>query len=325
MNTRFLLPVALALLMPSVGVAQFKLNDQISLTGYVVGSYARIDRQPGDSHERTDTDAAKLLLAADYKPVGAVVSVWHHPQAPQKIALLDAYASFDLGRGSVIRAGKFLTYLGFESFDLTDLAQISYANGDFLLVIPGYHTGVKWDYTADTVGAGFAVVDSVYSGPYYLRGDGELNHNGGCEGYLTYKGIPKLTLWAGAGFDTKGNVVSKNDAIFVGDLWATYAAGANDTLAAEFAWKSGVLGDEGHNWLALYNHTITDAWSAALRVSGEQVSDGGPSFTKFTVSPTYKVNTHVQLRAEYSRYEYRHHPDAVTSANFYAVQAVVKF
>ena len=51
----------------------------------------------------------------------------------------------DVGGGTSVTAGKFLSYLGYEAFDIPNMTQVSYANGDFLGAIPGYHTGVRVD------------------------------------------------------------------------------------------------------------------------------------------------------------------------------------
>jgi len=53
--------------------------------------------------------------------------------------------------------------MGYESFYPANMDQISYADGDFLAPIPGYHTGVKIDYADKEQGIGIALLDSAYS------------------------------------------------------------------------------------------------------------------------------------------------------------------
>ena len=79
---------------------------------------------------------------------------------------------------------------------------------------------MKWDYSDKETGFGLALLDSVYSGSYYLKGDGELKHNAGFEGYFVYKAIPDVTVWAGFAYDTKGNVIHKKDEIVTFNIWA---------------------------------------------------------------------------------------------------------
>jgi len=323
MNKRTKLAAALFAAASLTAFADVKVNDSLSVGGYAVGSYRLTDPDPGTSVDKFDMDAAKLLFTGTFKPVTGVVSLYYQPGAPSDVTVLDAYATVDVGGGSTITAGKFLSYLGYEAFDIPNMTQISYANGDFLGPIPGYHTGVKWDYSDKDFGIGGALVDSVYSGPNYLKGDGELKHNGGFEGYAVYKAVPDLTLWAGFAYETKGNVLHKNEAITTIDFWGSYNLSKASTIAAEYVHKDGGPGDTGFNWLAFYSYNFDAKWSSVFRVSGEKLDNGGPEFTKFTVCPTYKINDNFSVRAEYSYYDY----DKFTAntASFFGVQGVFKF
>jgi hypothetical protein len=162
----------------------------------------------------------------------------------------------------------------------------------------------------------------VYSGPNYLKGDGELKHNAGFEGYFVYKGIPDVTFWAGFAYDTKGNVIHKNDDIFTANVWLSYNLTKDSSLGLEYVNKDGGLGDKGYNWLAFYGYNFSPKVFTAFRVGGEKMKDG-PGFTKFTVSPAYKVNDNFLVRAELSYYDYTKH--TADSALFFAVQSVFRF
>lgn len=322
MNTCFKLAASLALGATLTAFADVKVNENFSVSGYAAGSYRITDPKPGPATDRFDLDAVKTLFTTNFKPVTGVVSLYYQPGAPQDVTLLDAYATVDVGGGSTVTAGKFLSYLGYEAFDLASMTQISYANGDFLAPIPGYHSGVKYDYSDKDIGFGLALVDSVYSGPNYLKGDGELKHNAGFEGYFVYKAIPDLTLWAGFAYDTKGNVIHKDDKILTLDFWASYNLTKDSTLGLEYVHKDGGLGDKGYNWLTFYSYNFSANVSSAFRISGEKMKDG-PRFTKFTVCPAYKVNDNLLVRTEVSYYDYSKF--TASSALFFGVQSVFKF
>jgi hypothetical protein len=323
MNTRLKLAAALSLATSLTALADVKVNDTLSVGGYAVGSYRNTDTDPGTAVDKFDLDAAKALFTGSYKPVTGVVSLFYQPGAPSDVTLLDAYATVDVGGGTTITAGKFLSYLGYEAFDIPNMTQVSYANGDFLGPIPGYHSGVKIDGGDKDIGWGLGLLDSVYSGPNYLKGDGELKHNAGFEGYLVYKAIPDVTVWAGFAYDTKGNVIHKKNEILTLNLWASYNVTKEATIAAEIVTKDGGVGDKGYNWLLFLNYTIDKNWSSAFRVSGEKLSNGGAEFTKLTVCPTYKINDNFSVRAELSYYDYK--KTAADSATFFAVQSIFKF
>ncbi len=323
MNTRLKLAAATLALASSLSAyADVKVNDTLSVGGYAVGSYRNTNVDPGVDTDKFDLDAAKALFTGTFKPVTGVVSLYYQPGAPSDVTLLDAYATVDVGGGSTITAGKFLSWLGYEAFDIPNMSQVSYANGDFLGPIPGYHSGVKLDYSDKDIGFGLGLLDSVYSGPNYLKGDGELKHNAGFEGYFTYKAIPEFTFWAGFAYDTKGNVVHKNHEILTLDFWASYNVTKEITVAAEFVTKDGGTGDKGYNWLTFLNYTVDKNWSAAFRLSGEKLKSSS-SFIKYTVSPTYKINDNFSVRGELSYYDYSKY--AADTATFFAVQTVFKF
>ena len=203
------------------------------------------------------------------------------------------------------------------------MTQISYANGDFLGPIPGYHSGVKYDYSDKDTGFGLAVVDSVYSGPYYIKGDGELKHNAGFEGYFVYKAIPGCHGLGRLRVRHQGQR-HPQEATKFSPLTSGRATISRRTrrLALEYVHKDGGFGDKGYNWLAYYGYNFTPKVSSAFRVSGEKMKNG-PGFTKFTVSPAYKVNDNFLVRTEVSYYDYTKH--TADSALFFGLQSVFRF
>ena len=341
MNLRIKLASLAALAVTASAFADIKVNDNLTTSGYVVGSYQYNDTNASTSSDKFDLDAAKILFSYNLKPVTGVVSFYHAPGAPENIALLDAYATYDVGSGFTVTGGKFLSYLGYEAFDIPNMTQISYANGS-LGVIPGYHDGVKLDYSDATQAFGLAILDSVYSGANYLKGDGELKHNAGFEGYYSYKGIKDLTLWSGFAYETKSGPVSATHSILDLDFWASYQLNKETVLAAEYAHKDGGTYDKGYNWLALVGYTFTDKVSGIARISGESVDTAGSiwvpgkgetkgtyktvvnntKYTKYTLCPTYTLTANLSIRAEYSYIDYTH---SSLKANFLGLQGIFKF
>jgi hypothetical protein len=327
---------ATLLALAATASAEVKINDNFSVSGYIEGSYQYMSPKPGPSSDSFNIDSSQLLFTASFKPVTGVVSLFYVPNAVHETTVLDAYATYDAGNGISVTGGKFLSYLGYESFFTVNNPEISFANGDFLAPIPGYHDGVKIDYSDKEWGAGVALLDSVYSSfagvvngvPYsssfYLKGDGELKHNAGFEGYVKYTGVENLTLWGGVAHDTKGKtILGQTHSVTTLDFWAQYQIDKATAVAAEYANKDGGTGNKGYNWLALVTYAVNDKLSLAGRVSGEKVSDGGPGFTKFTVAPGYAVTANLTVRAEFSYYDYTDY--AKDTGTFYGVQAFFKF
>jgi hypothetical protein len=321
MKKRYKLAALASLAASLTALADVKINDNFTVSGYLEGSYQSFSPSPGPSSDSFNVDSGQLLFTGSFKPVTVVGSLYYSPNAAKETTVLDAYVTYDAGNGYSITGGKFLSYLGYESFFTVNNPEISYANGDFLGPIPGYHDGVRLDFGNKDLAWGAAVLDSVYSGPYYLKGDGELKHNAGFEGFFSYKAITDLTLWAGIAYDTKGSF--ETHSITTVDFWAQYQITKPLAVAGEYAHKDGGPGNTGDNWLALLTYAFTDKFSGAARISGESLDDNGPGFTKYTVAPSYAVTANLTVRAEVSYYDYSNY--AKTKGTFFGVQAFVKF
>ncbi len=313
---------ALAFLAVSVSaLADVKLNDNVSINGYAVGSYQLTSPSPGASSDTFQVDTGLLGAAFTFKPVTGAVSVLYTPNVPNEVTLLDANVTYDAGNGVSFTGGKFLSYLGYESFYPINMDQITYANGQFLAPIPGYHSGLRLDYSDAANSAGIAILDSVYSPFNATKGDGELKNNQGYEAFYSYKGIKDVVLWAGVAYDTKGGFETHN--VLTLDFWASYQIDKSLRVAAEYVNKDGGVGAKGYNWLTFLDYSVSDKASTAFRISGETMSNGGPSFTKYTVCPGYALTANLTIRAEYSYTKYSKF--TTNNASFFGVQAVFKF
>lgn len=285
--------------------ADVKVNDIFSVNGYVVGAATNTDIDGGDNIDTyfeskgspaiVNADAVKLGVLAAKGSWSAYGSALYLPGAANEAGLLDAYVTWDTGTGAKITGGKFLSYLGYEAFDPVNMAQLSY--GSTIYAIPAYHTGAKLDYSTKTWSAGVALVDSVFSGPKgFFEGDREYDDDIGVEAQFTYTGIDKLTVFAGVAFEnTKGAA----DDLFIFDLWASYAVTDKLTIAGEIDTNNNNGGDDYVGWLAFANYKFTDKFSTAFRVSGASKGPFGDE-TKFTVAPTYAIDSNLLLRAEVS-------------------------
>jgi hypothetical protein len=342
MNIRTKLAAVVALTATLSAFAQIKINDNLSVNGYAVGSYENFKQDKLPSVDSLNVDSALLGATITFKPVTAVFSFYYVPftttglnlptghsgvnQNGDEVTLLDANVTYDTGSGVTITGGKFLSYMGYESFYPIYMDQITYADGDFLAPIPGYHDGVHIDYSDNNQSAGIAGVDSVYSPYGATKGDGELKHNGGFEAFYSYKGITNLTLWLGYAFDSKGGFEVHSVSTF--DIWASYQITKQARAAAEYVNKDGGTGNKGYNWIAFFDYSLTDQLSAAFRVSGEKMNSvagvAGPGFTKYTVCPSYALTDHLKVRAEYSYYHYTDF-GTIKDANFIGIQTIFQF
>ena len=274
----------------------------VTFDGYAVVTAATTNTTPSTS--TLDLNAAKFGATGKFGAVTGYASVYYNGTTTD---LLDAYASVDAGSGFTVTVGKFLSYMGYEAFDVPNMAQISYANTQ-LAPIPAYHTGIKLDYSGATSGAGIAVVDSLYGASLY-KGDGDLKKPG-LEAYYTYKGIKDTTIWFGV-----ADEVSTKKAFY--DLWVSYSINKTDSLGAEVI----KIESEGVLWLLAYTKGLTPKVSLTSRISGDSPT-GGSSNLKYTLAPSYTVNDHFLVRAEVS---YVSSFGTTPAATTFAAQSIFKF
>lgn len=292
---------ATSLALGTIAFADLKVNDHLSVNGYAVGAVTNTSVDGGDNIDTyfeskgspaiTNADAVKLGVLGSMGQFSAYGSILYLPGAANEAGLLDAYVTYDTGIGAKITGGKFLSYLGYEAFDPVNMAQLTY--GSTIFAVPAYHTGGKVDFSGKTFSAGVAVVDSIYSGAKgFFEGDREYDDDIGVEAMFSYTGIDKLTVFAGiASENTKG----ATDDLFIFDLWASYALTDKITIAGEYDTQNNYM----NGWLAFVSYKIDDKFSTIFRVSGVDWDAGG-SDTKYTVAPTYAIDSNLSLRAEFS-------------------------
>ena len=355
---------ALSVAASSLAFADIKLNDNFSVGGYAVGEANYNESKPvvGDnsSTSKLDGDAYKLWSSVTFAPVTGTISIYAGQSGEPVI--LDAYATYDMGGGTKVSVGKFLSWLGYEAYDPINMTQLTYAwqtpQGFGVANIPGYHSGVKIENGNDTYTVGAAVLDSVDPSPsakYVSRGDGDLKNGPGFEAYYTYKGVKDLTLFVGGTYENNTNktlsvatfdpttltytpAVTGDVTTYSVDFWAQYVIG-DTTLAGEYSYRlddyksESITGFSAHKIgssfaLAEVQQALNKQWSLTARVSWIGTHDdasgvSNPSATTFTLAPTFTLNDHLSFVAEYSYTKY--HDYSLDSGNFIALQARFKF
>lgn len=306
----------------ATALAEVKLTDKFAVSGYVSGTVSNTTTD-GVEDSFMDVDAVKLAATGTFEKVTGTVSL--HTFTSHDPVVLDAYAAYTLGSGSTVTFGKFLSYLGYEAFDYPSMLQISYAN-PMAAFIPAYHSGVKFDFSAGSTSAGFAVVDSVY-GPTYYKGDGELDNGAGFEAYAKFSS-DAASVFLSLAYDE--GVAGGTDDRLTFDAWAQTKVGAT-TLAAEYCVSkldNGGGDPDGYFWLLLAMQPLNDKWTVTGRISGGEdeslaIGPNTPSFFKATISPAVTLTDNLGILFEYSYIKYDDF--SADKAHFLAAQVIFKF
>lgn len=323
MNKLLKLTAAGALLSASAAYGQIELTPNLSVTGFLDMSATYTDDN-GSKSSTYDLDQMELDFLLSYDQITGQVDIDYQRDDTNELDLEQAFITYDLGEGTSITAGKFLSYLGWETAEPTGLYQYSYAYGD---TIPGYHNGVSLDYNADWGSLGIALLDSVYDDDGSLGTGGDIDslfegdaYEYGIETKLVLTPAEGWTVFLGYGVDR----ADTGDALMIDDrkilnLWTSYEFGSS-TVAAEYNnFTNGMLDID--QWLVMYSTALNDNDTITVRVSNDDRSDGS-EFTKYTGAYIRTINDNLSIITELSSTDIKGADDKVTQA---AIEALFTF
>ena len=299
---------------------QIKINDNISITGFLDMSATETDSEMSrDSSQNAavrnaasadgsafNLDQAEIDFILNFDEVSGQIDLNYLGGNDGEFDLEQAFIRYDLGDGSDVEAGKFLSYMGFETFEPTGLYQYSYAY-DIRNAIPGHHNGVRYNYNDDFLSLGLGLLDSVYDP------DGSIQDSGhGIEAKIAITPLEGWTIFLGFAKDSMEGAAQDKDLI---NFWTSYETG-NVTWALEFNdYDLGPM-DVGSQFLVMANLGLTETAGLTFRISeDDQDFKGGDTATKFTVSPNFSINDNLGLIFELSQTDYGSEGN-VTSAAF---------
>lgn len=304
--------------------AEVKINENLSLDGYVIGAGVVTEGTPADNGPEFGKsggayDSAYLALNGTYKDLSGKFSLYSFnpfdgAQTSDNVGLLDAYVTYSMGDLSVT-GGKYLGYLGFESFHSPNNAFISFSLATYS---SPFSTGAKVDYAGEGFSAGVSVRDSQNGpGGTFFEGDGDFSDDIGYEAYVMFTSIENLTVFAGVGYEDvdDGNV----GAIMTADAWASYAFTEKFSLAAEVA-----MLDEAatFSWLVQGTYALTEKLSVSGRATGKDGDNGAADGLGYGVASTYTLADNFSVKGEITTTDFNGGTGDVLT---YAVQALFRF
>ena len=304
--------------------AQVKINDNLSLEGYAIGSAVVTEPSPGVKDKvLVDSgrvyDSAKIAVDGTYDAFTSKVSIYDVKSSKNGLTadagLLDAYVTYKIGDFAVT-GGKYLSSLGFESFDSPNNAFISYSFSDYA---GPYATGGKVEYITKTFSTGVSVRDTqTGTGGKFFEGSGDFSKDLGYETYAQYTGIDKLTVFVGGGYQ---KIVDTNYSIGTYDAWASYALTDKLTLAAEYAHTE--HSKEKYTWLTQASYAITADLSVAARLTGlaANTSSTTGDGLGYGIASTYSISKNFAVKGEVTKTDYSQGADPFS----YALQGQFKF
>jgi hypothetical protein len=302
--------------------AEVKINDSLSLDGYATGAGVVTEGTPESNGEFFNSPRVydSVLVGAngtykDFTSRVSLLAVVDSPDADKFDAgLLDAYVTYKTG-SIAVTGGKYLGWLGYESFHSPSNAFISYSLATYA---SPYSTGVKIEYLGEGVSTGISVRDSqVFSDGNFFDGDGEFANDIGYEAYAMFTSVENLTVFVGAGYEDVDDFGIGG--VYTFDLWANYVISDSFSIAGEIATLEEVT---DLSWLLQGTYTVSEALSVSGRVTGFEDDTGfGADAMGYGVASTYVISPNFSVKGELTKTDI----DGGSDVASYALQGIFKF
>ena len=269
-----------------------EINENLSISGFIDGSYQKGD---GGADDSLGIDEVEVDLSLN---VGSVAGEIHIDQTgAEAVNIEQAFFTYSLENGVSVTLGSYGSALGLEGADPTSLYTFSRAYNDTYNFADVDSLGAVQGVTVAYAGGDYSIAASFESDGTFGNNSEDLD----VEFAFSYTGLDNVVLGLGYFMDN-----SDNDAVTAGEqsrnvvaVNATYSMGTT-LLGAEYiaADDDDPLGGESA-FMLLLDHDFNDKLGAALRYS-EYEQDSAAETQKFTIAPNYAITDSLGAIIEYS-------------------------
>lgn len=304
----------------------FQLSEKLSVTGFIDMSLSKTDPDDGDSTTSSGLDQFEIDFLYDFgEGLTAQVDLEYQDNGSgEEVDIEQAFISYAVNDALSVKAGRFLSYSGWETEEPTGLFQYS-GTGYAAYFYGGYQQGVSAKYATSMFDVALSVVNDLGD----LEGEARDSEDPGAELMLALHPVEGWTLKAFYMTDELDGTDEDTDLI---NVWTSYAIG-DLTLAAEYNMSENApaavgfagVGAEADGMLLMANY----AWGKfglTLRYHEWEVeTDSGATaeeISGFTISPSYAVSDNLLIVTEY-----RMDDDDLNggSTDSFAIEALVTF
>lgn len=304
---------------PAVNAGDFKLTENLAVTGFIDMSWTYADPDGGESSQSFGLDQFEIdfLYTFDDKLTAQVDLEYQDNGTGEEVDVEQAFINYALADGFNVKAGRFLSYSGWETEEPTGLFQYS-GTGYAKYFYGGYQQGISTNYT----GSGFAVALSVVNTLGDLEGEAKDPSSPAIETMLALMPTDDITI---KGFYSVDNISGTDESVKMMNVWAMYTLG-DLTLAAEYndSENTAGIGTEASGYLAMANYAMGSAGITVRyhdyeveNAAGTVIDDG----SAITISPSYAVSDNLLMVFEYRMDE----SDINGDSDSIAVEALVTF
>jgi len=282
--------------------------DNLSVSGFIDMSYVSSDVDGVGSTSTSGIDQVEIDLSYDFgNKLTATVDI-EYQNADEGVDLEQAFINYAVTDNFSVKAGRFLSYTGWETEEPTGLFQ--YSGTGYAAYFYGYYQqGISGLYSGDGYAVAVSLVNDL-AGPQSTDSE-----HPGIETMIALMPTDEITI---KGF------YSKDGDVELINTWASYSKDAL-TLAVEYntAEDSVFVGSDASGYLLMANYAF-DNFALTLRYHDWDIEDAsGATYedaSGFTISPSFSVNDNLLMVFEY-RMEEINDVDADTLA----VEALITF
>tara|TARA_R110002074_G_scaffold4875_2_gene23846 strand:- start:3424 stop:4410 length:987 start_codon:yes stop_codon:yes gene_type:complete len=324
---RFLIPTILVTiggfsLTPNIYAIQ---KDKVSVTGFIDMSTVRVD-----SDTETVIDSGFDQFEIDFSfDLGSGVSAqvdleYENDGDGEEFDIEQAFVTYSVNDALSFKAGRFLSYSGWETEDPTGLYQYS-KTGYAKYFYGGYQQGFSVYYKAPKFDVALSVTNDLGD----LKGETRGSEDPAVELMLAVNLIETLDI---KGFYMTDKLEGTNEDIQLINVWSSYildewtfAAEYNQSENAPAAVGFAGVGAEANGYLLLANY-VWDRAGVTFRYNNYEVeTESGTTvedLKAFTLAPSYMVSENFLIILEYRRDK-----DSITneSTNTYALEFLLSF
>jgi hypothetical protein len=283
-----------------------KINNNLSINGFLDGSFKLTDSDTADS-QQFQSDEAELNFILSNGPVSGALNLDSHKiGGDPDFDIEQAHFTYDLGNGVSVTFGRYGSALGFEREDPAGLYTYSraYASANLGDVDSAAVEGITLAYAADQ----FSLAAS-FQNP---RGSDMENNDLDLELSVSYTGIADTVIGGGFFFDNEGAQDSDGNTIQdnteeenILNIHASRSFGKL-LIGAEYTEFQKDAGDRDA-FLVLVDYDYTDKIGVAVRISNEEDAriDGTTAdYEKITIAPNYAITENLGAILEFSDVEF---------------------
>jgi len=244
-----------------------KINNNLSINGFLDGSYVLTDTDAADS-QTLGADEAELNFVLTNGAVSGLIAIDSQRPRSDELNIEQAHFTYDLGNGVSVTLGRYGSALGFEREDPAGLYTYSraYKSANIGNIDNGSAVeGLTVAYAADS----FSLAASFENS----RGANLENDDLNLELSVSYTAIADTVIGGGYFFDNGDS----SDATYVEtDILNVHASRSFGKLllAAEYTEFSPQGGSDRDAYLILADYDYNNKIGAALRFSSEELATG---------------------------------------------------